>query len=353
MNRGHHLIRTLPVNILENKSYPYLEFVVLDYNSKDNVGDWIKQNLTPHIKSGLLKYYRTNEPEFFKLSHSKNMAMRLATGDILCMVDADNFAGPGYAHWVDAIFSSLGKKTLITTLRKDRIPYQDQGGKFCVGSELFYFVKGMDEGFIGYGMEDTDLINRMENAGGTRFFLEDKKYLRFIGHSDSERLRNYGFTNSLAKMYLRTSNPSPDKTSILYMLKDNTFAIMNYRFHDTLRNNMVRTFHGWMLDENGMTHGMLSRMNDNLILDFPDRKSIVCRRLADNCYQSSDAEDNMIWKEVDAGDELYIQYILAFTECTNRRKFIDNDKQQHSVNPDGWGRGAVTRNFDPAEYVEI
>ena len=38
MDRGFDLKKTLPKNIEDNKSYPHLEFVILDYNGKDQIG---------------------------------------------------------------------------------------------------------------------------------------------------------------------------------------------------------------------------------------------------------------------------------------------------------------------------
>jgi len=124
MNRLYYLSQTLPVNIKENQGYPNLEFVVLNYNSRDDMDDWMRTHMGQHIESGLVKYYRTDEPEFFNLAHSKNMATKLATGDIICNIDADNYAGPGYVNWVQERFSTKGPGIEITTIRRDAIPYK-------------------------------------------------------------------------------------------------------------------------------------------------------------------------------------------------------------------------------------
>ena len=42
MNRLQYLMQTLPVNIAGNIDYPNLEFVVLNYNSKDDMENWIR-----------------------------------------------------------------------------------------------------------------------------------------------------------------------------------------------------------------------------------------------------------------------------------------------------------------------
>ena len=39
--RLRHLKQTLPKNIKDNSNYPFIEFVILDYNSQDGLGDWM------------------------------------------------------------------------------------------------------------------------------------------------------------------------------------------------------------------------------------------------------------------------------------------------------------------------
>src|SRR5580704_1798101 len=52
--RLHHLRRTLPQNIADNRDYPNLEFVLLDYNSTDGLGEWVRHELSEEIASGRL-----------------------------------------------------------------------------------------------------------------------------------------------------------------------------------------------------------------------------------------------------------------------------------------------------------
>ncbi|MGB8192332.1 MAG: glycosyltransferase, partial [Chitinophagaceae bacterium] len=113
-NRLEYVRQTLPVNIRENAAYENVEFVLLDYNSPDGLEEWVKSEMKQHIESGILKYYKTTEPDHFKMSHSKNMALKLGSGDIITQLDADNYAGFKYAHWLNQVFSQKGKNTLVT-----------------------------------------------------------------------------------------------------------------------------------------------------------------------------------------------------------------------------------------------
>lgn len=62
MNRLHHLEQTLLTNILDNADYPDLEFVLLDYNSTDQLEQYVKTSLQQYIDNGTLVYYKTNGP---------------------------------------------------------------------------------------------------------------------------------------------------------------------------------------------------------------------------------------------------------------------------------------------------
>jgi hypothetical protein len=347
MNRLHHLQQTLPVNIAENSAHPNLEFVVLNYNSKDGMDDWIKTHMSHYIESGLVKYYKTEEPEYFSLAHSKNMVTKLATGDIICNVDADNYAGLDYVLWVEECFAATGPNTIITTIRKDSIPYRDQGGKLCFSRDLFLAVNGYDESLIGYGMDDVDLSNRMENAGGRRVFIEQDKYLRCIEHGFDERLSNYKYPNNLESLYLCVPETTDNKAKILYLFKDNTVAEMSYDFDASLRNNLVITYVGWTVGKDGCREANFRRVNEHLLLTFLDQPAVAYReettgdlRVADTGY--------IYWKKITKGDRMYFEAVMGYNECLNRRTFVKNDISKAPVNTNGWGKGTVYLNFDRA-----
>lgn len=357
MNRLTYLSQTLPVNLAENCNHPGVEFLVLDYNSGDDMESWIKDNLSGYIASGLLKYYKTYEPEFFHLAHSKNMIMKLAMGEIIGMIDADNFAGPGYAHWVEQRFLAHGPQTVTTTLRKDSIPYRDQGGKICFSRDLFHAVNGFDEQLIGYGMDDVDLVNRMENAGGQRVFIDDEKYLGFIGHSDLERVVNYRYPRFLKNIYVYPTDSLEEHIRFLYLFKDNTFSQMYYKFKEPLRTNLVVTFHGWTTErEDGRRDGSYDWENEGVRLHFDDGDTMV---FAKTEREGRQALENVLtpeataWLGLKEEDELYMRSLLAYAECQNRLRFVENDRNAHEINPSGWGKGTVFMNFDTSRPIPI
>lgn len=43
MDRLYHLKESLPINLINNSSYANIEFVVLNYNSKDEIDTWMEK----------------------------------------------------------------------------------------------------------------------------------------------------------------------------------------------------------------------------------------------------------------------------------------------------------------------
>ena len=123
MDRLSDLKQTLPQNIKDNSDYPYVEFLVLDYNSKqDDVGGWIKSEMMEHIESGKLVYLRTEEPKYFDMSHSRNIAFLASSGDIVNNVDADAFTPPtgefGFATYINKLANEQPEKAIFAKSRQ-------------------------------------------------------------------------------------------------------------------------------------------------------------------------------------------------------------------------------------------
>jgi len=169
MDRLYTLRETLPKNIEDNADYPFVEFVVLDYNSKDGLGDWIKENMMPFIESGIVSYYRTEEPQYFSMSHSRNIAFRVASGDIVNNLDADNFTNQGFASRINEM-AQLGSKDREVAYPNPATEVNKvmfgKGKKLLRGrlgffkSDFVNLLGGYDEDLQGYGHDDRDLYNR-------------------------------------------------------------------------------------------------------------------------------------------------------------------------------------------------
>jgi len=185
MGRIHFLMKTLPHNLKLLSNYDSCELVLLDYNSKDGLEDWIKNNFQREISSGLLVYVKTTQPEHFHMSHAKNLVHRLASGKVLCNLDADNFLEKMYINELYRCFEEEGDNFIL----KARGDGHGAGGRIAVSSDLFYKVRGYEEHIDRWGHDDTDFFNKCEIFKGK--VIGYLPQIRVIRHSDDVRGSNY------------------------------------------------------------------------------------------------------------------------------------------------------------------
>ena len=175
MGRLHHLKETLPNNIEKSNNYN-VEFIVLNYNSADKLDEWMKDNMMDHIETGKIVYYKTIEPEYFKMSHSKNMANRLGTGDLLFTLDADIFILQDICRYCNEVF------------QEDRLLVDRNCGSICLFADFFHKARGYDESMIGWGQEDKDFHDRCTKFLGMHGGKCFPNMFHTIEHSNDERV---------------------------------------------------------------------------------------------------------------------------------------------------------------------
>lgn len=180
MNRLSDLQQTLPKNLEESRSYPKVEFVLLDYGSQDGLRDWVAS-----LQDSRLKYFRV-ETNRFRPCHSRNVAMRLSTGRIVTNVDADNYIHSGFLEDLNRCF--YRPKTVAIPSCFLKIPGRLLlKGRFAFYRKDFLELGGLDEDLDeGWGFDDLSLIFRavIANYSVARF---DEKYLADRIETSNER----------------------------------------------------------------------------------------------------------------------------------------------------------------------
>lgn len=189
MDRLFHLSQVFKRNIESSNSYPEVEFILLNYGSTDKLDEWARDNLFCEIEKGKVKYYRTDDPRYWVAAHAKNIAHKLASGDILCNLDSDILIPQGFCEYINSVFESDPKS--IIAFDSDDI----HGNHGCAGivacqKDHFYSVNGYDEGIkLGWGCDDMNFQFRCRMQNSLNLVVPQKICL-CIPHSNEIRTAN-------------------------------------------------------------------------------------------------------------------------------------------------------------------
>lgn len=189
--RRQHIEKTLPKNLADNEDYPNCRFVLLDYNSPDQLKEYLIAEHMPAIESGRLIVYTADYMgPTFRMAHAKNMAHRLGIlegGDILVNLDADNYTGQGFASY---IAGTLQPGTFLWSRMRFGTDGTPRGisGRIVVSKGAFLKTGGYDEQYAAWGPDDKDFNVRLRRLG-ERAVEIDRVYLKAVLHNDNMRFR--------------------------------------------------------------------------------------------------------------------------------------------------------------------
>jgi hypothetical protein len=187
MNRLFHLKETYLKNIKDNLEYKNVEFVLINYNSKDTLHEWAKVNLKKYIDAGIVNYYHTNEPQLFHASIAKNLAHKVATGDIVCNLDGDNFTGKDFAFYINYLYHKEGLNNLYHFAKA---PFWGTEGRIVMSKKHFFELGGYDEALEPTGHEDHDLMDRAKAYGVKYHRIGIENFLHYLSNSTLEKVAN-------------------------------------------------------------------------------------------------------------------------------------------------------------------
>lgn len=361
MNRLHQLKETLNVNILDNYDYEPLEFVLLDYNSTDGLEEWIKENFDHHITTGRLVYYKTNKPQTWNPSHSKNVAFKLATGEIVCNIWADYIAGKGFAKYINEQFKQ-DSGIVLTPIdffrtKKNYFPARDVFGKVAVKKADFLRINGFDERMDRHGFEDYDFVNRLEMAGVKRQLIEDFNFLKFLHHGDEERFNLD--VSRLFRMYLMYISHSESELFLLYsdfsfdsgiLVNNSRFDSDNYLFAYKKRSHHFP----FSLTKSGWNYGSWEKAGDAFRLNYKNKKDVLVAEISRKEQDSADLkhEKGPIFH---VADKKIINDIFLFKHYYSTRHIMElNLNNKVTIANTGYfGTDTVFKNFNYSVGINI
>lgn len=344
MNRLENLKQTLPKNIADNISYGNIEFVVLNYNSKDGLDEWIANAMAHYLKIGVLVYIKTDEPQYFLRSHSKNIAAKRASGDIICNVDADNFIGKGFADHINERFTKYKNSYLAVKKSSGR---RDCYGRICVLKNDFLAVTGYDESMTDYGFEDFDLTNRLELIGKKAKYISNEKFLKVLNHDDDTRLENESNINEIEKIYIKYINHY--SSELFYFFKYGDYlkgiVIMNrMRYSDCIQNifkkNRKDEYTNSLLNsawEKGTWH------KDEFGIKLKSLKKETQLILTKKGQLRDRKNDGEVYYECEKA-VVFQELVMFLSQITNRIKMAHNKKEKRIRVNDVFGETKLVEN---------
>jgi GT2 family glycosyltransferase len=351
MNRVHHVSKTLPANLKQNQERD-VNFILLDYHSTDGLEEYIQSNYKEEIESGKLTYYRYVDAKSFKRAHSRNMALKLADGEILCNVDADNYAGEGFGAFVQTVYQQQ-QDICLTGLGNKWMG--DASGKLCVEKSQFLKVTGYDEAFEEYGFEDYDIVNRLGLSGCEAYTVNRPEYLYAIQHERKERLINEESYKHLYGIYVRFIDHS---TSEIVFLYNNQYCIHgtivnNFTSHCDDPNHVVkpRTIESPKFSIiNGWNRGSWEKLDSGVRLSVDGKEKTFQEEI--NNRQSLLKNANLEYYMV-TDLAMKLEAISFLSEFKNRSHMLSNLANKRIRVNETFGRGIVYKNFNYQEPIEI
>lgn len=176
--RLEHLKQTLPHNLQQDYE-GFTGIIVVDFGCPDGAAEWCKSLNDPRVKPIRINRY----PQNWNMSRARNVGINFADADYVLPVDADVFTPPDYVSRMMSRVELCGFD-LCSVLT-------DDGGRnshCAIRKDAWLWVRGYDESLEGWGYEDNDFYNRLDNAGFSLGMLNNCG-LRLIEHDDEMRAK--------------------------------------------------------------------------------------------------------------------------------------------------------------------
>jgi hypothetical protein len=203
--RAHHLRQVYRANIEAGlREGGDLEFVLLNADSPDDMHEWVMDELRGYIRDGILSYYRaTIEIPTYSIPVADNTVMRLAAGDAVSNLIADNLITTSYVREIRAFLSS-GEASRPLACAPSPC---DRGttGRLALFKREFLSLGGYDERMLNWGYQDVDFVHRARASGMTLRPWARATAGGVIQHSNAERTQFQQTPEPLAQSNARNA----------------------------------------------------------------------------------------------------------------------------------------------------
>jgi hypothetical protein len=247
MNRLWQIKQTLHKNIENCKKFgKNIEIILVNFNSKDNLHQWIITNFLREIKDGLLKYYYTKQPDFWHASIAKNTSHFLGSGNILINLDCDNIISLKEIIFINNYFFKYHIKNIHLLHLENK--FTDKFGRIVISKDFFRYIGGYNEHFLPQTIQDENLIFRYIKTGNVyknKVFNISKNIENSCSQSIKNTyyyLSNYQYINHFIWYIMATVNFVKNYIGIFYSPIMKTYHIKyidHYHFDNKILTNKI------------------------------------------------------------------------------------------------------------------
>lgn len=194
MNRTADLKKAMPHVIKAANASPPVEIMVLNYDSRDDLQEYIKlvMETKPMVEGNILSYTKYTGQGYYHIAHAWNLAVKASIGEYVVIMGADAMPVENFL----VVIRDLLAKHNYTWMHGKKL----RGITVCKKKE-FIDAGGYDERFEFYGGEDKDLSSRLHRRKAS-FGKIPPDLLSVVKTPNSEKLKNYRSNMTKVEMML-------------------------------------------------------------------------------------------------------------------------------------------------------
>ena len=185
MNRTYDLRKTLPLVIQAANESPPVEIVVVNYNSQDDLDDYMDFSGVQLESENFLLYEKYTGRDTYHMAHAQNLSMLAASGEYLVNAAADVVLTIDYFKMIRELLASGDVVWMMST----------RYGMPVIRKDEFIATGGHDERLEFYGKCDRDLHSRLHRRGG-KFVKYPSDILTTIPTAKDQKHRNYSLKSA-------------------------------------------------------------------------------------------------------------------------------------------------------------
>jgi hypothetical protein len=178
--RLEYLKRALPTFVEQSES----EVIIVDYDCPDRTKDWVAAHF-PTVRVAIV-----TEVPIFNVSRARNLGARLARAPWLAFCDADNVLAPSFAS---EVLARMVPGVYLRTLRNTPSGPKRRPIPLVCEAATFWAVGGYDDAFRSWGLEDVELVYRL-NQSGIKEARDAAVLVETLPHSNAARSAYYEHT---------------------------------------------------------------------------------------------------------------------------------------------------------------